>query len=147
MRPQVATGAAKAGRDPAKVALVSSVFVITGKDEAAMATMRDAVRSQIAFYASTPTYRVVLETHGWGEVGERLSGLAAQQRWGEMGALVSDEMLDVYAVEAPLDRLGMALRRRYEGVLDRIGLYFPFVPGEMDDAWRSIIAAVHAPLR
>jgi probable F420-dependent oxidoreductase len=143
VRPQIAAGAARAGRDPAAVALVSSVFVITGADAHAMDDMRAAVRRQIAFYASTPTYRVVLETHGWGAAGEELSRLAAAQRWAEMGALISDEMLGVYAVEAPLDRLGAALRERYHGVLDRISIYLPFEPGRMDDAWRALIAAAH----
>lgn len=144
VRPQIAAGAAKTGRDPARVALASSVFVVTGADSKAMDDMRAAVRSQIAFYASTPTYRVVLDCHGWGDIGEHLSSLAAQQRWGEMGELINDDMLDVYAVEAPLDRLGTALRRRYQGVLDRVALYFPYTPGTMDAAWSMIIAAAHA---
>ena len=99
-------------------------------------------REQIAFYASTPTYRVVLECHGWQDVGEQLSRLAAAKRWGEMGALITDEMMDVFTVAAPLDQIGAALRKRYQGVLDRVFSYMPYVPGPLDDAWREVVAAV-----
>ena len=101
---------------------------------------RRLVREQIAFYASTPTYRVVLACHGWEAVGEQLSRLAAMKRWSQMSALISDEMLDVFAVQAPLDRIGAALRARYAGVLDRVFSYVPYVPGELDGAWREIAA-------
>jgi hypothetical protein len=104
--------------------------------------MRGFVRQQIAFYGSTPTYRPVLECHGWGEIGERLSQLAAQQRWADMPGLVSDEMLAAFAVEAAPGDLGAALRQRYDGLLDRISLYMPFVPGQMDDFWRRLVRDV-----
>jgi probable F420-dependent oxidoreductase len=142
VRPQVAVGAAKTGRSPAEVKLVSSVFLITGPDERTVAGMRSFAREQIAFYASTPSYRVILDVHGWGVVGEQLSRLAAAKRWGEMGALVSDEMLAAFAVEAPLDRIGQALRQRYEGVLDHVSAYLPYAPGPLDDAWRAAAQAV-----
>jgi hypothetical protein len=40
-----------------------------------------------------------------------------------MAALVTDEMLRVFAVEAPLDGLRAALDERYGGLLDRIAPY------------------------
>jgi probable F420-dependent oxidoreductase len=138
VRPQIAAGAAKAGRLPQDVTLASSVLIVTGADEGAMEGMRRFAREQIAFYASTPTYRVVLACHGWEEVGEQLSRLAAAKRWAEMGALVSDEMLDAFTVQAPFDSLGRALRERYAGLLDRVSPYLPFAPGPLDDLWRDV---------
>ena len=145
VRPQVAAGAERAGRTLADVVLASSVFVITGENEAAFDNMRRMAREQIAFYASTPTYRVVMAAHGWQDAGEQLSRLATMKRWDKMGAVITDDMLEVFAVQAPLDRLGQALRARYDGVLDRVACYMPFVPGAWDDAWRDIAAAVHSP--
>ena len=143
VRPQVAAGAERAGRTLADVVLASSVFVITGENEAAFENMRRMVREQIAFYASTPTYRVVMAAHGWQDAGEQLSRLATMKRWDKMGAVITDDMLDVFAVQAPLDQLGQALRVRYEGVLDRVACYMPFVPGAWDDVWRDIAATIH----
>lgn len=145
VRPQVAAGAEGAGRAASEIALASSAFVISGPDEAAIQASRAFAREQLAFYASTPTYRVVLECHGWQDVGEQLSRLAARKQWGEMPALISDEMLDVFAVQAPLGQLGAALRERYDGVLDRVACYTPYQPGRMDGQWPRIVAAVQRP--
>lgn len=142
VRPQITAGAQTAGRSPNDVEISSAVFVITGPNEAALAGMRAAIRDQIAFYASTPSYRIVLETHGWQDIGEQLSRLAAAKRWGDMGKLINDDMLDAFAVSAPFDQLGAALRERYAGVLDRVSAYMPYVPGELDTVWRMVAAAL-----
>lgn len=132
LRPAIAEGAAKAGRAPDAVQLSSAVFVITSPRE------KEAVRQQISFYASTPSYRPVLEHHGWTEVGEQLSALAARGQWADMPALISDAMLAVFAVSAPLGELAAPLKERYAGLLDRIALYRPFVPGEDDAGWQAL---------
>jgi hypothetical protein len=36
--------------------------------------------------------------------------------------------------------VGLALRQRFDGLLDRVGLYIPFVPGQMDGFWRKLAA-------
>lgn len=130
--PALREGADKAGRDLAAIEVSGSVFVIT--DEAD----RMLVRSQLAFYGSTPSYRAVLDFHGWGEVGDKLTALAPRQAWDEMFALVTDEMIDAFAVTAPLGELAAPLRTRYEGALHRITLYKPFMPGQNDEAWRTL---------
>ena len=132
LRPAIAEGAAKAGRDAGRVALAASVFTY------ASAAEREAARGQIAFYASTPTYRPVLEHHGWGEVGERLSALAAQGAWGEMPKLVDEAMLNEFALAAPLAELAGPLKARYAGLVDRVTLYRPFTPGPEDAGWQAL---------
>jgi hypothetical protein len=106
---------------------------------ASSAEEKEFARQQIAFYASTPSYRKVMALHGWEEVAERLSGLASRGRWMEMPALVDDEMLSVFAVLAPAEELRAALAGRYSGLVDRLALYLPFVPGERDDFWRGLL--------
>jgi len=101
------------------------------------------MRAQAAFYASTPSYRTSLEVHGWEDVGEKLSGLARDKKWDEIPKLIPDEMLHHFAVEAALDEIGPALKERYEGLIDRVALYIPFVPGEKDDFWRATVESVH----
>lgn len=139
--PLIAEGAASAGRDAAEVEVVSTVMCVTGADDETMERSREAARSQIAFYASTPAYRGVLEAEGW-DVGPELTALSKRQRWDEMPALVSDEMLETVAVVAPLDELGVAVRTRYEGLLDRAGFYT--LAGALDDLdddrWSRLVA-------
>ena len=143
VKPAIAEGARKEGRDPEDVVLATSVFVVTGENEKEVEDQREKMRAQTAFYASTPTYRTVLDVHGWGEVGEKLGELARNKQWDEMPNLITDEMLNIFAVEAAPDVVGPALKERYEGLVDRVALYVPFVPGEKDEFWRAAIDTVH----
>lgn len=138
VRPAITAGAAKAGRAMSEIEMAGSVFVVTNEQERAF------VRQQISFYASTPSYRPVLEHHGWGAVGEQLSALAARGQWDAMPTLVTDEMLNTIAIAAPLTQLAAQLEERYAGLLDRIALYRPFVPGEDDAAWKALAAEMQA---
>lgn len=132
--PNIARGAQAANRVRADCQLSSAVFVATDEAE------REAVRAQISFYASTPTYRTVLEVHGWGETGEKLSALAARGRWDDMPALVTDEMLNAVAIVAPMEEAPARIQARYAGLLDRVTLYAPFTPEEAPK-WRALVQA------
>jgi len=142
--PAIAEGARETGRDQEQVTLATSAFVIVTGDEERSAEQRESIRSQISFYASTPTYRTVLEAHGWEEVGERLGTMAREKKWREMPALITDEMLVAFTVEAPPDEIGPALRERYEGLIDRVALYLPFAAGERDEFWRTVVESATA---
>src|SRR5215216_5318676 len=143
VKPAIAEGARQADRDLEKVALATSAFVITGEDGEETSERRESVRSQISFYASTPTYRPVLEAHGWEEVGERLGTMAREKKWREMPAFITDEMLAAFAIEAAPDEIGSALKERYEGLIDRVALYLPFVSGEHDEFWERVVDSAH----
>lgn len=143
VRPLVAEGATAAGRSVDDIGFASTVMCVTGTDDESMERSRAAIKEQIAFYASTPAYRGVLEAEGW-EFGPELTAMSKRQRWSEMPALITDEVLERVAVVAPVDRLGAALRDRYDGRLDRVGLYT--LAGALDDldddAWSDLVAAV-----
>jgi probable F420-dependent oxidoreductase len=139
VKPAIVEGADEAGRDPEQVVLATSAFVVVAENDEETKIQRESVRAQISFYASTPTYRTVLEAHGWEEAGERLGTMAREKKWREMPTLISDEMLAAFAVEAAPDEIGPALKERYEGLIDRVALYLPFVPGERDDLWRAVV--------
>jgi probable F420-dependent oxidoreductase len=134
VRPELDAGAARAGRAPVDIRLCVTALTATDAAETEFA------RSQIAFYASTPTYRPVMAHHGWGEVADRLRDLARRAAWGEMPSLVTDEMLSTFAVVAPEADLGAALLERYRGLADRLSLYLPYTPGTRDAFWRRLAA-------
>jgi probable F420-dependent oxidoreductase len=118
------------------VSISVTAFVATTPEEMNFA------RAQIAFYASTPSYRPVMSLHGWGEVAEKLSTHAARGEWSEMPALISDEMLHEFCLVTEEGRLVDDLRKRYEGIADRLNLYTPFVPGEKDAWWKTFVRAM-----
>ena len=142
--PNVEQGLQKSGRTRDAVALATTAFVVTGKNRDEIARMKGAVRQQMAFYASTRTYVAVLEAHGWGEVCYRLNEKAAQGDWTGMASLITDEMLAVYAVEGTYDEVPDLLKKKYAGVIDRVGFYMPTRPGGDDAVWRKMIAATRA---
>jgi hypothetical protein len=69
---------------------------------------------------STPAYRKVLKLHGWGDVATELHRLSLQGEWDTMGSLIDDEMLDAFAVVAPVDKVATTLQSRCDGVIDRV---------------------------
>ena len=139
--PKMSEGAKAAGRDLSDVDRISTVMIVTGLDEAEIDAGKAAVRAQIAFYASTPDYLSVLETHGW-DIGERLSSLARRGEWGVMGGLITDEILHEVAVVAPLESLGQAIRDRYGDRLQRVGYYSLQTGLEWpDEVWRELVSS------
>jgi hypothetical protein len=143
VRPALDEGARTRGKTVADLELYSPVFVVTGDDERQRAAAERAVRRQIAFYASTPSYVAVLEFHGHADLGRRLGGLMREGRVDEMGALIPDALLDEIAVFAPPAELGARLRARYDGVLDRLSLYSTLDADGSLDRWVPV-AALHA---
>jgi probable F420-dependent oxidoreductase len=101
-------------------------FVVTGDSAADVTEAERATRNQIAFYASTPAYRPVLELHGWGDLQPELTVLSKQGKWEEMGTLITDEILDAFAVRGTPEEIPGHLERRFGDLVDRISLYMPF---------------------
>jgi len=140
--PAVERGLARAGRTRADIQVCLTPFVISGEDEGAMQAMLTAVRMQIAFYASTPAYRAVLELHGWGGLQPELNTLSKQGRWVEMGELITSDMIETFAVQATVDRLPATIGRRFDRIPDRISLNLQW--GVDRDRWREFIASLRA---
>ena len=113
--PAVERGCARAGRSLADVDFCATVLVVTGADDAAMARADVATRERIAFYGSTPDYRGVFDAHGWGHLQEQLHELSRAREWAQMSTLVTDEVLDTFAVVGPPDEIG----RTREGAIRR----------------------------
>ena len=140
--PAIERGLASAGRAREGFEIGLSPFVVTGPDEQAMDAARHAVKQQIAFYGSTPAYRPVLEYHGWGDAQDELNALSKRARWTEMAAVITDEILDAFAVQARYDRLADAVAARYAGLADR--MTFSSQWGADRDRWPALLDALRA---
>ena len=136
--PALARGRAKSGKSMDGFEIVGPSFVVTGIDEAEMATADAGTRQQIAFYGSTPAYKGVLELHGWNGLHEELNALSKTGGWVEMGNLISDEILNTFAVVGGPERIAPELLRRYGDVVQRISFYAPYKSDP--DRWRQVLA-------
>ena len=132
MLPAIEDGAKRANRKREDVMISVTAFTATTPEEENLA------RAQIAFYASTTSYRPVLSLYGWDEVAEKLSAHAARGEWTEMPALIADEMLNEFCLVTSSEKLASELKTRYDGIADRLTLYTPFQSGEKDEFWRGL---------
>lgn len=130
--PGIEEGSKKAGRARKDVSISVAAFAATTPEEEAFARM------QIAFYASTPSYRPVMDLHGWAATAEKLSAHASKGEWAEMPMLITDEILREFCLITKQETLASDLKSRYDGIADRLTLYTPFVPGERDEWWRAL---------
>jgi probable F420-dependent oxidoreductase len=121
--------------------LCQPVLAVIGPDPQARAAAEAGVRRQIAFYGSTPAYRPVLELHGWAELAERLNLLSRRQEWVQMGELITDDVLDAFAVSGRPVEAAAAIRQRFGDIATRVSLYTPYTADPAD------IAATTAALR
>jgi probable F420-dependent oxidoreductase len=133
VRPAVEEGRAKAGRTATDFIYVTSSFVVLGDNEQEIEAQKQAVKQQIAFYASTRTYEPVLAAHGWQDLVPHLHRKSVEGDWKGMADLITDEMVETYAVAGTHDTIAARLQERYTGLLDRTAFYQPQKPQALDD--------------
>ena len=126
--PALERGFAKAGKKRADFEIAYPSFVVTGRNEAEMAESRAAVTKQIAFYGSTPAYKPVLDSIGAGELQGELNQMSKQGRWDDMGKLITDDLLNEFAVVAEPLQLAGKLKSRYGDIVDRTAAAYANIP-------------------
>jgi probable F420-dependent oxidoreductase len=120
IKPSIADGASRAGRDPKSVNLSNSSFMITGPNQASIDTQKEAVRKQIAFYCSTRSYSKILKVNGFAELGVWLHEMSLKQQWDEMTELITDEILDAFAVIGGYSEIPGLMKQRFDGMVDEV---------------------------
>ena len=141
--PALERGRARPGALAEPIQISLPVMIATGHDEAALHAATTAVRAQIAFYGSTPAYRVVLDTHGWGDLQPVLRDLTRSGDWAAMADVVHDDLLHAVAVVAAPDDVASEIKRRFGAHLDRVALNAPYVADP--DIWTQIAADLRGP--
>jgi len=121
--PEVARGAASAGRDPSAIALTIPVFAVPGDTPEARAPWIERARFQIAFYGSTRNYAFQFDDLGFEGTSARINERLKAGDFAGMAALVTDEMLEHYALVTTWDDLADALVARYDGIAARLVMY------------------------
>jgi probable F420-dependent oxidoreductase len=141
--PHLAEGLAKAGRRRADLQLYAPVIIAPGDTADQQAAALARARGRIAFYGSTPTYRLLLEIVGYPDVADRLRQMVSQGRMNEIAGQVPDGLLDAIVIRGTFEDVGHQLRERYAGLADRVGSYWPFTIEEQP-GWSRMVRAFHA---
>jgi probable F420-dependent oxidoreductase len=141
--PALATGARASGRDLVVDGFetVVGTSVITGASPDAVLVERERQRRLLAFLYSTPAYAPTLELYGWDDLGPRLRDLIRHERWDDLSAVLSDEVLDTLVPCGTFEELPGLLLHRFSGLGQGI-LISPPTDDANDDAFAAVVAAV-----
>ena len=123
--PALRRGLEKSGRtlDGFEVAFPAMVIVAESDEE--LANGRDAMRGRLAFYGSTPAYRVVLDAHGWSDLQPELNRITKSGDWKAMGSLITDEVVDTFVVSGTPEQIGPRMQARYGDMVQRVSFDGP----------------------
>jgi probable F420-dependent oxidoreductase len=143
--PALAEGAARAGRAVDDLEVVCVTIVVTGRTEEQFTRSYEAVRTQLAFYGTTPAYQPVFDLHGHGDLHGELRRLARDGRWDDMGALIDDDLVETIAVVGEPHEIAPAIRSRLAGISDSVSLVNNRAPDPEHLA--EVAADLHADTR
>jgi probable F420-dependent oxidoreductase len=120
--PALHRGLERSGRARGNIEATCPGFVAVVEDDAHEDKVRARMREHVAFYASTPAYRPVLDVHGWGDLQSELhaSSTRGGGRPGELAGLISDEVLDTFTIICRPAELAGRIAERYGGRVDRL---------------------------
>jgi probable F420-dependent oxidoreductase len=125
--PNLKKGFAKSGRPESEWSsfqIGGGGFLCAAKDKDSLARAVEGMKSTIAFYGSTRSYRSSFEIDGWGDTADELHKLSVQQKWTEMAKLVSEEMVHGFAAVGTHDQIASVIKKRFAGV-NRISFDMP----------------------
>src|SRR5215471_16417088 len=111
--PALERGLARSGRKLADLEIALPLMIATEET-------RDAIRPRLAFYGSTPAYKVVLDAHGWGDLQPELNRLSKTGDWATMSSLITDEMVDAFAIVGPPNEISALTHKRWGDLLQRV---------------------------
>jgi probable F420-dependent oxidoreductase len=123
--PALQRGLATSDRTLADLEIAFPLMVVASDNDEGIARGRDALRPRLAFYGSTPAYKVVLDAHGWGELQPELNRLSKTGDWGTMSGLITDEIVDTFALVGPPDKIGALAHERFGDIVQRVSLDIP----------------------
>ena len=141
--PNLEKGASRVGKTLKELTIGGGGFIILADDQESLRRSYEDARRRIAFYASTPAYRGVMEVHGWGAVADQLRQLSFESLWDDMARLVSEEMMEVFCVAGSRQEIAAMLRARYADHATRITIPMPQESGTGDTWLRGLIQELH----
>ena len=146
--PEVAAGAARAGRSVEDVELIVPTFAAPGTTSDDVHALREMARMQVAFYGSTPNYGFVFEQLGRPETTPQLRERQKAGDLAGMAAVIDDELLDQFCVSGDWATVADALVDRHRGVATRVVSYFAGMAWAREPAalgpWGELARAVRA---
>ncbi len=144
MLPAIDAGLAKSGRDRSQFTISGGGLIATGANQAEVEQSVAQVKHWLSFYGSTRSYQAPLGER-WADLGAELHEMSLKGQWEAMPGRIPDELVEEFAVVAPYDRFGAALRERYAGLVDAVGINESINRAECEDGMRQLVADLKRP--
>jgi len=144
--PGLAEGAARAGRDPATIDKIVPVIVAAGDTPEDRALPIKEAKTTIAFYGATPNYAFQFDDLGHTGMRDQLRDCLKTGDNARAEKLLTDEILDQFAVVARWDDVADRMIERYKGIASRLVIYLASHWREVDPKtlarWGEVARAV-----
>jgi alkanesulfonate monooxygenase SsuD/methylene tetrahydromethanopterin reductase-like flavin-dependent oxidoreductase (luciferase family) len=139
VKPNIAAGAEKAGRDPAEVDIASLILCSVSEDRAAA---RRLARINVGNYVAYPVGWTVVEHMGLQEERDAVVQALFTEGPSALESATSDALLDAFAISGTPDEAAEQFAA-FDGVLPNIILHTPYVPPiqgrESAEAFRNTV--------
>ncbi|TXL70215.1 TIGR03617 family F420-dependent LLM class oxidoreductase [Vineibacter terrae] len=144
--PGLAEGAGRAGRDVAKIDKIIPVIVAAGNTPEEQAVPIREAKTTLAFYGATPNYAFQFDDLGFTGLRDQLRDCLKTGDSERSQALITDEILQQFAVVARWDDVADRLIERYRGIASRLVIYLASHWREVDpktlERWGEVARAV-----
>lgn len=142
--PNLEEGAAKSGRTLKDLDIYGGGFIVAEAGEEEIEGSKQATRNRIAFYASTRSYAPVMNAHGWNDTAQKLYRMSVDGKWPEMGAQITDEMLNAFAVVGTYDEIVDRIKAAYGPFATSVTFSIPTRTHEDEERLKDIITKLKA---
>lgn len=144
--PGLAEGASRAGRDVTKIDKIIPVIVAAGNTPEEQVTPIREAKTTLAFYGTTPNYAFQFDDLGFTGLRDQLRDCLKTGDSERSQALITDEILNQFAVVARWDDVADRLIERYRGIASRLVIYLASHWREVDpktlERWGEVARAV-----
>ena len=100
-------------------------LIATARNNQELEKRKAIARQRLAFYVSTPAYRLPFEAAGLGDLADELSKLSRHGQWDRMSAKIDDDVLNEWVVIARYEQLADEIAKRFAGIVQRIEVSIP----------------------
>jgi probable F420-dependent oxidoreductase len=144
--PNLAEGAAAAGRDVRDLAVIIPTFAAPGSTPDEVQGWREMARMQVSFYGSTPNYTFIFDQLGREGTTARIREKQKAGDLAGMAAQIDDELLEHFCVSGDWATVADGLADRYRGTATRVVSYFAGMAWTRDPtslgAWGELRSAL-----
>lgn len=145
VRPELARGAAQAGRDVDDIGVMGILMCAVGDDEEAG---RRSLAFAIAQYAASRVYDRLFELHGWGAAQQVVREAAKRRDVAAQIAAIPDEAIDAVGVACTQQQLADRVAARAIGYdhLDLVAVPWGLTPQQLEDSTVAVLDGMRAAL-